>query len=655
VKYILFIFLASLLCFAQYDTGWRGGWNSGYVGSWSGEESAEVLYAQVAPYDTAIAGTANLSARNDSTREFINIGQNHRIRQDGDIEKVRLWIGVVDSLTDFRVRIWRDSSGVFNSIGTSENIATSLTSSSYNTVTLSSPITGIKEGDWIGWLARYGDVGNTNLLFAKTSSGDTIRYADTTLAATEPNAFNWRGQTAVTGKSVPIECYMTAPDAVFIGNSIMAGVPLMYGFCQTAQTTNLFYSIHHFFRLLTGMSVQNVAITSERTIDIKNRFVADVINKYPKVVVIEGGVNDITQDSSTAMSQKRVTYGSNMDYMFNACQNASNIQQVLALNVMPFAYGWGLKIQANDSLQVVLRESMMDTLKTIAAKYPKVTIVNPDCVITQIASRAGRAGHLCDPIPDLSNDGIHYKMSGYVLLAKLFVDSLDVAHRNGLAGTYTITLGGSGAGETGSGIYDGASMSADAYYGANPTANYKNYGFSLNLYGGAGSSTNYELYIVRRWIMQFIPSSATIVSSSDSIYCSSVTGAADTVIAWGVGQDWREGVSDGVYDSSGVCYNSRGRGRGLNGNWILGSDSAWTDSLTGVAWDTLIQPTAPAWWVLDVTRFDQAIVNGTIPNYGLRLNSRNWQQGKQWTIRSKRESTSGGAYRPRKKITFTVP
>src|SRR5690606_9910939 len=110
--------------------------------------------------------------------------------------------------------------------------------------------------------------------------------------------YNWTGQSLLAGVVMPIELYMTAPQAVFIGDSIIAGHPAHYTFLEPDAITNINSTIPKQFSDLTGYTYQNMGIGSENTTNISSRFTTDVLNLKPKVVVIEGGVNDIAQNVS---------------------------------------------------------------------------------------------------------------------------------------------------------------------------------------------------------------------------------------------------------------------------------------------------------------------------------------------------------------------
>lgn len=238
----------------------------------------------VGPYDSAVAGEANI-ASDGSYRYFLQFGQQYRIRQNGTVARIGLYLAA--SVTDLRVDIWRKNGSAYDLVGESENLASSLTPGQINTVNLTMPITGVQEGDYYGYKleADYS-------LYARTGiSGVTMYYV--TGSTPSATGYNWEAQVSIAEAVVPIELYMTAPQAVFIGDSIIAGHHNHYSFIETTATTNIASTIESQFGDLTSYTYQNMGIGSQTTSDIVERFTADVVNLKPRVAVMEGGVNDI--------------------------------------------------------------------------------------------------------------------------------------------------------------------------------------------------------------------------------------------------------------------------------------------------------------------------------------------------------------------------
>jgi len=245
----------------------------------------------VGPYDTVFEhGGGNWGCTSACTsggfREFITIGKKYRIRQNGTIDRIKLYTISTTSLTGFYLTIWRKDGSTYDLVGTSNNLATSLVAGAYSVIDLSTPITGVQEGDYYGYRVEASD--STYHFRAKGGiSGVTSYYvSNSTPSASD---YNWEGATAVSGSVFLINLYMQAPQVVFIGDSIIAGHPSHYSFVETAGDTNIISAIEGQFSLLTGYSYQNMGIGGEKTSQILSRFTSDVINLKPRVAVIEGG------------------------------------------------------------------------------------------------------------------------------------------------------------------------------------------------------------------------------------------------------------------------------------------------------------------------------------------------------------------------------
>ena len=198
----------------------------------------------VSPYDYAASGAANLS-----TYDCLTAGHKYRIRQAGTISRVRLYLATTTNLTGVYIKVWRkNASSTYDLVGTSNNIAGSLVAGAINAIDLSSPIPGVQEGDFYGY--RVTGVGS--FLYAKTGVSGVATYY---VGSASSNAYDWESQSNINGAVVPIELYMSAPQVVFIGDSIMAGHPAHYSFLETTATTNINSTIEKQFGDLTGYTL----------------------------------------------------------------------------------------------------------------------------------------------------------------------------------------------------------------------------------------------------------------------------------------------------------------------------------------------------------------------------------------------------------------
>ena len=78
--------------------------------------------AIVAPYDTIVTGQGNWGLNTAGFREFLTIGNRYRIRQDGTIKRIRLYVDSTDGLTGLYIRIWRKQTTGYSLVWSSEDI-----------------------------------------------------------------------------------------------------------------------------------------------------------------------------------------------------------------------------------------------------------------------------------------------------------------------------------------------------------------------------------------------------------------------------------------------------------------------------------------------------------------------------------------------------
>ncbi|MCD6298916.1 MAG: hypothetical protein J7M30_17370 [Deltaproteobacteria bacterium] len=329
----------------------------------------------VGPYDTAASGSANWGHNAAGYREFITIGQSYRIRQNGTISRIRLYTASTTNVTGFYLKIWRKDGSTYDLVGTSNNLVDDLVSGDFATIDLSTPITGVQEGDYYGYRLEKSDVGYT--FHARQGISGAISYFVTDSTPSE-NDYNWEGQGGISGSLVPIELYMQAPQVVFIGDSIMAGHPNHYTFLESTATTNIASTIEKQFANLTSYTYQNMGAGSETTAQIGARFTADVVDLKPRVAVIEGGVNDVSGGSIT-----KTTFLNNWTTMLDAC-DANNIVPIVLL-ILPWTNGTNPQMQTRDDWNA--------SLTSLAASYTDAIVVDASSYIGQFRS-GGDAGNL---------------------------------------------------------------------------------------------------------------------------------------------------------------------------------------------------------------------------------------------------------------------
>ncbi len=381
----------------------------------------------VGPYDVAAAGAGNLGYNNGvGTRELITVGQSYRIRQNGTLTQVKLYTSDISNATGLYIKIWRlNGNSRYDVVGTTENLISSVATNTMNTITLATPITGVQEGDYYGYRVEKSAVSAGQMFFARTGQSNVTSYMVDN--ASPGNNYNWTALTALAGTTTPIQLFMQAPQFVFIGDSIIAGHGLHYSFLEnSAATTNITSTIEKQFSLTTGYTYQNMGIGGQNTTQISARFTADVVNLKPRVVVIEGGVNDLAQ------SVTKATFIANWTSMLNAAQ-ANNIQ-VMILKILP----WG----AGTNTQLQTRDDWNSSLATLAATYPNTVVVDASSLVGLFRA-GGDAGNLWDIKTALTPDQVHYFQSGHTLIAQALSDTLADASAPTITSVTSTTASGS--------------------------------------------------------------------------------------------------------------------------------------------------------------------------------------------------------------------
>lgn len=361
----------------------------------------------VAPYGSAVADTGNTGGGTNN-HEGIIIGQRYRVRQYGTIEKIKMYLHNKTGVTGIYVRIWRKIRAYYNLIGETENLVDSLTAGEITNVTLASPITNVREGDYYSYrITAPADIPADCLYGLAGQTGVGIRYVTNT-TPTETD-YNWDGKTYVSGAAVPIELYMQAPHVVWIGDSIVEGWPRHSSHIETGAYTDMPFTMAYQFNAMANfeMICQNMGGPGHTTADIAARFTADCVNLKSRYAFINGGVNDIGDGVLKA------TFIANWTTILDACEDNSIIPIVLL--IAPWDNG------TNEQMQT--RDDWNSSLTALAATYSTV-VVNFDCYIG--TNRAGGdAGNLWDiQIPCGMMDGVHMSERGYYMIAKAIADKL---------------------------------------------------------------------------------------------------------------------------------------------------------------------------------------------------------------------------------------
>ncbi|OGG88819.1 hypothetical protein A2592_03010 [Candidatus Kaiserbacteria bacterium RIFOXYD1_FULL_42_15] len=364
------------------------------------------------PYDTAISGSpANFgNSGNHSSIDILNIGHKYRIRQNGTISAARLYTVDKIGLTAFYITVYRLNGDTFTLIGQSENLVNQLVAGDFATANFSNPITGVREGDYYGIRVESRLAGQFNFYAKTDQTGVSAAYIYD--LESSPISSDWTGGTysLASGSVMPIELYMRAPQAVFIGDSIISGYYTHYSFLHTTEATNIGTTIEKHFGDLTSFTYQNMGIAGQTTAQIEARFTTDAVNLHPRIIIIEGGVNDIEQRVAKS------TFIAKWRSMLDAAQASNSITTIMVMKILPWSNG------TNEQMQ--MRDDWNASLVNLAAGYSKAIIVDTSSYIGQFR-RGGDTGNYWDIQVAYNKDGVHFTQAGNAKIAQALKDALD--------------------------------------------------------------------------------------------------------------------------------------------------------------------------------------------------------------------------------------
>ena len=342
-----------------------------------------------------------------SKRHFVNWEQQSRIRQKGLATKIDIYVDNTSAgnLTNFYFEIWRPVGSVWKRIY-SEDILSKLVGTVVNTVELAQPVK-VEEGDLVGY-SLYG----TNAVYNLKAIQGTNTVATYFINDVDPtyNAYNWATAGTANNYYVPITVYGNSPDLITIGDSIIAGHPGNDSLIESLATwVNAFnQTISSNVANNFNWTYQNMGIGGQTSSQISARFNSDVVSYHPSIVLIEGGVNDIAQNSTDQNG-----YIANMKSMLDSCVAAGIIPVVL--KILPWTAGTTVQNQTRDAWNVALTN--------LVATYPTAILVDANSAVGQFRS-GGDSGNLWNIQPSYDADGIHYNANGYAKIAQVVAGAI---------------------------------------------------------------------------------------------------------------------------------------------------------------------------------------------------------------------------------------
>jgi lysophospholipase L1-like esterase len=352
-----------------------------------------------APYASISTAASNIQ----NGRDYLNDANKYRIRQNGNITRVRLRVAGVPASIIFKV--WRlNGGGTFDLVGQSQDFVGSVAANTTVTIDLTTPI-AVQEGDFTGIYVT----GGSQTLTANTGeTSATLRYF--TGAAANPADFRGTGSSAA-NIAVPIECSMQAPSVVHIGDSRVAGHPAHYAFTESTLTTNIASTVAKQLQTLLGHDYQNMGIGSQTSTNVAARFANDVVALKPKAVVIEIGVNDVSGGVSQA------TFIANYTSILDACVSA-NIRPIILL-ITPWHGGTNTQAQTVDQFNAALL--------TLATAYVSAIVVDARQELGEdrtTGTPTPPPGNLWNGQTAYRADNVHWNATGNGVIAQVIFDTI---------------------------------------------------------------------------------------------------------------------------------------------------------------------------------------------------------------------------------------
>lgn len=318
-------------------TGWDDGWTVGFTNSAPDQQfwrvrrfSAQIAgpeilpeladrigrntnLVNVCPYDKVMAGPANFGGLGQQqSMSFLQYGHTYRVRQDGVIELVSLFLTNRAAIASFTLQVWREQpNGNFNLVSSTDNLASSL-------------IDGVNqlpvqleaaEGDYLGGSIRWLSAQRSTNHFYLAPRPARSRIGGEPTAGLlyvydlepSPSDAPWLTAAAKWDMALVIEGLAQAPEGVVIGDSITSGSYQNNSFIDTySKQSKLEISYPRKLGKLLGMRVQNMGIAANTTTKILARLTNDVLRLHPKFAIIQCGVNDIFQNVEVEATRNNV-------------------------------------------------------------------------------------------------------------------------------------------------------------------------------------------------------------------------------------------------------------------------------------------------------------------------------------------------------------
>jgi len=341
-------------------------------------------------------------------RECFLRAQQLRIRQDGIIFRLDLYVNDLTDTDRLILVIWRRNGDTFDRIAESENLIGHLVPNQLNEVILNDPITGVREGDFYGFrIHQSGAEIRTQLVRSAVNHGH-IYWMNKYASDSNVDWIDCHDDASSHGRGITARLYMRPPAIVAIGNSIVSGHPHHQSFIEPLHRTNIEASFPYIVRTALGRTCQTMGIGNRSIGEIEERFTRDCIDLRPHIAIIEGGVKDLNLGTSTE------SYMASWTNMLDQCEKAGI--QAIVLGIMPWTGG--------TNSQMIRRDALNTMVSDLVKSYDGFLFVDTDSFIGSCRI-GGEPGNLWDINDPFDVDGIHLTQLGYTKIVAAILDSIN--------------------------------------------------------------------------------------------------------------------------------------------------------------------------------------------------------------------------------------
>jgi len=261
----------------------------------------------------------------------------------------------------------------------------------------------------------------TTVVESKNQGGDSLSFCAKTAAGydspgtyylddSEPSTENFPWEEQAHGDTaVPIELYMDPPDYVFIGDSIISGAPAHCGFIMGWPATDIESTIEKQFANLSHSTYQNMGLPGDNLPGIWWRMDQDVVGLHPRVVVVEGGLNDIAHGPDITKDQFLAYW----EGILNTAISAGI--KVIVIPILPWSAG------SYDMMMI--RDNWNKSLLELVSKYPNADLVDASSYVGKCRP-GGPEGNLWDIQDECNADGTHFTAEGHRRIACAIYDRI---------------------------------------------------------------------------------------------------------------------------------------------------------------------------------------------------------------------------------------